>query len=58
MIYECSTELMIDRRILITCSLLTFEYPEISNVHNMDWPAIGWMEGEGTDHCFKIRLVK
>jgi hypothetical protein len=30
---------MIDRRILITCSLLTFKYPEISNVHIIDWPA-------------------
>jgi hypothetical protein len=44
MIYECSTELMIDRRILITCSLLTFKYPEISNVRIMDWPAIGGRE--------------
>jgi hypothetical protein len=28
------------RWILITCSLLTFKYPEISNVHIIDWPAI------------------
>jgi len=31
---------MIDRWILITCSLLTFKYPEISNVHIIDWSAI------------------